>query len=670
MSYGNNEVMGAEARYKILTLLARGGMAEIWLARQEGSRKMGKFVVVKKILPHMARDRDFCDMFVDEARITARLDHPNIVRIHETSLESQDLFLVMEYLEGESLAFVVSAAMERGTEMPPMLIAGIMAQVCAALDYVHNLRGEDGKPLGIVHRDISPQNIIVLYDGRVKLVDFGVAKADEKIHQTQVGMMKGKTFYMSPEECLGEKVDARSDIFSLGIIFWEVLTHRHLFKRKLDIETLRAVVSSRIPPVRTFNKDVNIAMDAVVQRALEKDPSDRYSTAADMGRAIREHLRRTKTMTGRWELRSFYQSVMADRMELKRRLLDELEQSDDLPAIVAALKPDTERALKLSPVRPGEIQYIGADDDLDEPTEVSGLLGRPPGSYFAEPDDDDLDEATMTMPAAAKQQPPEIPETTETTDVTALAGAASADEPDDIEKEIKAGPPPVLARQTALFVPVKTVPRSVEFTLPAVLGLILAFVFVTILVKCPADDDSFEKPVKAMLESRSFEEPKNGALVVTPREKQPGLAEAILSVRTRPSGCRVRLNGVNLPGRTPIQNVSVEANQEYVVTVLCRKHKRKSKSITPQTGDRIDLVFRPRRSRPSTRYGRLDLNTSPWTEVYLGRKKLGITPILGYKLPVGKYKFRLVNKKWAIYKTLFVTITAGKNTKLTKKFNR
>jgi serine/threonine protein kinase len=644
MVYDSKEVMGAEARYRLLTLLARGGMAEVWLARQEGSREMGKFVVVKKILPHLARDRDFREMFVDEARITSRFNHPNIVRIHETSLEGEDLFLILEYLEGESLAFVVSAAMDRGTEMPPMLIAGIMAQVSDALDYVHNLRGEGGKPLGIVHRDISPQNIIVLYDGQVKLVDFGVAKAEKKVHQTQTGMMKGKVFYMSPEECLGEKVDARSDIFSLGIIFWEVLTRRHLFKRKVEIDTLRAVVSSRVPPVRTFNKDVTVALDAVVQRALEKAPADRYQTAAEMGRAIREHLRRTRTMAGGREIRSFYLSVLANRMQIKRKLLKEMEQSDDLPAIVAALKPDTEKALKLSSVRPAEFKEIDEDDGAEESTEVSGLLGRPPGTYFAEPDDEDLDEPTMTTEVNGKPPPPEVTQ-------------PPAEEPP--------GKPQAAPR--ALAIPV---PRSVEYSLPAVLGLILSFLLVTILVKCPADDDSSEQPVQAAMEPVPFVTPGKEPPPVSTKVKRTELAEAMLNIRSAPSGCRVRLNGVNLPGHTPIQNVSVEADQEYVVTVLCRRHKRESKSITPKTGDRIDLSFNPQRSRSPTRYGLLELNTSPWTEVYLGRKKIGITPILGYKLPAGKYKLRVVNKKWSISKTLFVTINAGKTTKLVKKLDK
>ena len=665
MVYGSNEVQGKQARYKLLTLLARGGMAEVWLARQEGSRKMKKFVVVKKILPHLARDDDFREMFVDEARITSRFDHPNIVRIHETSLDGEDVFLVLEYLEGESLAFVVSAAMERGKEMPPTLIAGAIAQVTDALDYAHNLKGDDGKPLGIVHRDISPQNIIVLYDGQVKLVDFGVAKAEKKVHQTRTGMMKGKVFYMSPEECLGEKVDARSDIFSLGIIFWEVLTRRHLFKRRLDIDTLRAIVSSRVPPVRTFNKDVTVALDAVVQRALEKEADDRYQTAADMGNAIREHLRRTKTMAGGREIRSFYLSVLADRMEQKRKLLKEMEESDDIPAIVAALKPDTEKALKLSSVRPREMTEIGSDDDLDEPTEVSGLLGRPPGGYFAEPDDDDAEEPTGV------------------TEVDAPAPPVGEDETEDTQQETKAAPPPLpiktmdtvtepdpLLRRVRPKPPPRLVPRSVEFTWPAVLGLVLSFVFVAILVKCPAEEP-IEPPSAASLEPVPFDDSGHKTAATPPGGRgQSGLAEAMLSIRSRPSGCRVRLNGVNLPGRTPIQNVSVEAGQEYVVTVLCRKHKRESKSITPKAGDRIDLSFRPRRSRSATRYGLLEVNTSPWTEVYLGRKKLGITPIMGYKLPAGKYKLRLINKKWAISKTIFVTINAGKTTKLVKTLDK
>jgi hypothetical protein len=369
-------------------------------------------------------------------------------------------------------------------------------------------------------------------------------------------------------------------------------------------------------------------------------------------------------MAGGREIRSFYLSVLADRMDQKRKLLNELEEADDIPAIVSALKPDTEKALKLSSVRPREMTEIGSDDDLDEPTEVSGLLGRPPGGYFAEPDDDDADEPTGV------------------TEVDGPAPPIGEDETEDTQQETKAAPPPLpiktmdtvtepdpLLRRVKPKPPPRLVPRSVEFTLPAVLGLILSFVFVAILVKCPAGDPG-EPSAKASLEPVPFEGPKNGAPGIKPGGKPAELAEAMLSIRSRPSGCRVRLNGVNLPGRTPIQNVSVEADQEYVVTVLCRKHKRESKSITPKSGDRVDLSFRPRRSRSATRYGLLELNTSPWTEVYLGRKKLGVTPILGYKLPAGKYKLRLVNRKWAISRTIFVTISAGKTTKLVKNLGK
>jgi hypothetical protein len=489
-------------------------------------------------------------------------------------------------------------------------------------------------------------------------------------------MMKGKVFYMSPEECLGEKVDARSDIFSLGIIFWEVLTRRHLFKRKLDIDTLRAIVSSRVPPVRTFNKDVTVALDAVVQRALEKDVADRYQTAADMGNAIREHLRRTKTMAGGREIRAFYLSVLADRMEQKRKLLKQLEDADDIPAIVSALKPDTEKALKLSSVRPREMTDIGSEEDLDEPTEVSGLLGRPPGGYFAETEDDeDADDGEPTMTTGVTEvdgldsvEEDELADTRAAPPPLPGGTAGTVTKPDPLLQRVKPKPPPRLGVSQPSSKS-EGVPRSMEFTWPAVLGLVLSFVFVAILVKCPSGD-SGQPPAKVSVEPVPFEGSRNGAPEVKPGGQPPQLAEAMLSIRSRPSGCRVRLNGVNLPGRTPIQNVSVEADQEYVVTVLCRKYKGESKSITPKGGDRVDLSFRPRRSRSPTRYGLLELNTSPWTEVYLGRKKLGITPILGYKLPAGKYKLRLVNKKWAISKTMFVTINAGKTTKLVKNLGK
>ena len=314
MAAAKQILKGAKARYELVTLLAMGGMAEIWLARQQGSREMGKLVVVKRILSYMASQKKFMEMFIDEARITSRFDHPNIVRIHEVGKSGGTLFFIMEYLEGESLGFLVNTGIMKGKVISPELTAGILAQVCDGLDYAHRLRGADGTPLNIIHRDVSPPNIVVLYSGKVKLVDFGIAKADMKVHKTVTGVMKGKVSYMSPEQCRGKPLDGRSDIFSLGIVIWEVLTRRHLFKRNSEIETLQAIANAKVPTVRKFNPAVDRQLDEIVMQALAREPADRYRTAGEMGTALRAYLRKSGKPATEKEIMAFCNGLMAEHV--------------------------------------------------------------------------------------------------------------------------------------------------------------------------------------------------------------------------------------------------------------------------------------------------------------------------------------------------------------------
>ena len=237
-------------RYQLLALLATGGMAEIYLARQTGIQGFNRIVVVKRVHPHLARDANFLEMFFDEARIAAQLNHPNIVQIFDLGNESGQYFIAMEYLEGESLAYLVSEAQRTAKVMPPEIAAGIVSQICDGLGYAHRLCDETGAPMHIVHRDVNPQNVIVMFSGQVKLVDFGIAKAALQEHHTTVGTLKGKLSYMSPEQCRCDPLSASSDVFSLGVCFWELLTHNRLFKRQNEVETMNAILKDEIPLVR------------------------------------------------------------------------------------------------------------------------------------------------------------------------------------------------------------------------------------------------------------------------------------------------------------------------------------------------------------------------------------------------------------------------------------
>ena len=329
-------------RYQLLAHLASGGMAEIYLARQTGIGGFEKLVVVKKILPNLAREKVFVEMFLDEAVIAAQLNHPNVVQIYDLGQSGSDYYIAMEYLEGESLGHLTSEGARVKKPLPPGLAAGIISQVCDGLAYAHAFEDEDGKPMGIVHRDISPHNIIVLFNGVVKVVDFGIAKAASKMHQTKVGTLKGKLAYMSPEQCMGSEVDARSDVFSLGVVLWELLTHRRLFKREVEPAMIRAIMDEPIAKVHEVRKDAPAALAAVADKALSKKPEDRYASAAEMKADLQAYLRQESEEAGAEQIAGYAHEVLGKRARTKKRLLEDIRKKGMKGVSLGALKPKSD----------------------------------------------------------------------------------------------------------------------------------------------------------------------------------------------------------------------------------------------------------------------------------------------------------------------------------------
>jgi serine/threonine protein kinase len=268
--------------YTLLRRIASGGMAEIFLARQESMAGFAREVVIKRIHQHLGNDPEFITMFLDEAMLVARLSHPNIVSVYEFGTEGGSHFLAMEYVDGHPL----SAAIRLSKGLEPMHALRIVSEMCAGLHYAHTLVDDAGECLGIVHRDISPQNVLLGFDGSVKLIDFGIAKAATQSHHTKAGSLKGKYSYMSPEQARGRSVDHRTDIHAAGIVLWEALTGRSLFHRESMFDTIEAVVSVRPRSVRQRRPELPEAIDAIIDRALAKSPEDRYQTAGEMQLAI------------------------------------------------------------------------------------------------------------------------------------------------------------------------------------------------------------------------------------------------------------------------------------------------------------------------------------------------------------------------------------------------
>ncbi|MCB9531410.1 MAG: serine/threonine protein kinase [Myxococcales bacterium] len=278
-------------RYLLDRKIATGGMAEIWLAHQEGPAGFEKQLVVKRILPHLAEDPKFVEMFLDEARLAARLTHANIAQIFDLGEADGEYFIAMEFVDGRDMQAVVDRSIEVGHPIPPVVAVRIVADACVALDYAHNFVDRDGTPVQLVHRDISPQNILLSRDGVVKLVDFGVAKAATSTHKTQTGAVKGKLSYMAPEQIGGQRVDARTDIFALGIVLYELVTGRRPFGHESELLAITAILNEQPPRPCTLVHDLPADIETVILRALEKRPDDRYQSASELHIALEQLLR-------------------------------------------------------------------------------------------------------------------------------------------------------------------------------------------------------------------------------------------------------------------------------------------------------------------------------------------------------------------------------------------
>ena len=269
-------------RYTILRRLAVGGMGELLLARAEAPGGVQKLVAIKRVRPEYATDAEFVKMFLNEARLAATLDHPNVVRTYDLVEEEGNFLMVMEYLHGESLGTLLNKVVSAGRRVPLAHIVTIVLGVAAGLHCAHERRGVDGRPLDIVHRDLSPGNIFVTYEGGVKLLDFGIAKATSRTSITIGPSRKGKVSYMSPEQCVGEQVDRRSDIFALGVVMWELSTGRRLFKGDNEFAVMNQVTSKDAPSPRAAAPDLPTPLVEIIEKALQRDPAKRFQTAIEL----------------------------------------------------------------------------------------------------------------------------------------------------------------------------------------------------------------------------------------------------------------------------------------------------------------------------------------------------------------------------------------------------
>jgi hypothetical protein len=336
-------------RYALHHEIASGGMASIFLGKMCGPVGFSPIVAIKSLHPQYAKDPEFVRMFLDEARLAGRIRHPNIVPVIDVHAEGEDLFLVLEYVHGESLARLVRSGRREGALVSKSVTMAVVRDVLYGLHAAHEAKDERGEPLGLVHRDVSPQNILVGADGVARVLDFGIAKATGRVTSTRDGQVKGKFAYMAPEQLRGETVDRRADVYSAAVVLWEALTSERLFGGENEGHTVERVLFGAVTPPSALRPDIPTALDAVVMRGLSREPAGRFGTAKEMAIALSLAVPPATTS----EIGEWVEARALDALERRARLVGEVEASIQGSAVATAVEPDTAAPAALAAPRRG-----------------------------------------------------------------------------------------------------------------------------------------------------------------------------------------------------------------------------------------------------------------------------------------------------------------------------
>ena len=648
-------------KYEILKRLAVGGMAEIFLARARSLPGFEKVVVIKRILPQLAQQRDFVNMFLDEARIAATLQHPNVVQVYDVGMASGNYFIAMEYLHGEDVRSLMRALATRATRLPLEHALNIVISVAAGLHYAHDKVGFDGLPLQIVHRDVSPQNVIVTFEGTVKLLDFGVAKAQGRAQETRAGTLKGKVAYMSPEQCIGDPIDRRADVFALGIMLYELTLHRRLFRGKSDYEVMKKITEGLVPLPRTVDPSYDSRLESIVMKALSRNRERRFATAWELQVALEDLIRDAQLYVSATALKQFMERLFGNKLEAWR---EAQAKGKSLMQHLAEQPLD------------GAERKEGADDDVieltapkEQSTTPGGRRNRPlPPSppVMAE----GLEASIRSLPVPL--DPPQEPPSGRSKPTPAPAGELS---------------PP---RESSLT-PAPAGGHLGRWLLVGSLGLSAGAMAIAFWPRTPADPapgTRSPKPPPTVDVPAPTQAPVASTAVTPPQ--QMGIAKII----TVPPGATVYLDGVRLASTSPLTVDRVSAGSEHTLLLQLAGYRDLVHRFTVPPSDVaiLQLALERELPRPSPPRGpkppRVDpglpepaphteepvaegegvliLEAQPWCDVSIDGHGRGPTP-LKVTLPAGRHTLLLTNPEFSIRRSVEVVIQRGQE--LRKKFD-
>ncbi len=561
-------------------------MAEIWLARQSGLKGFEKLVVIKRMMTTLERDQEYVDMFLTEARLAAQLTHNNVVQIFELGEEAGSLYMVMEYLDGEDLAAVRRTGQKHGLPLLDHYTAKLISMAAEGLHYAHTRVGIDGKALGIVHRDISPQNLIATFDGGLKVVDFGIAKL--ATHHTNSGKLKGKLAYMSPEQARGEQLDARSDVFSLGIVLFEVVTRTRLLPKMNDLDLLTLMAGNDpLPRPSERRSDVPPGLEAIIQKALTRKREHRYQNARELHEALEGWMRETGKHVSSGDLADYLRTVFARRIHDRRQMIE--------TAMTTELTPSAAR--NLSNLVAKQQQATGSSSTSGSSTRGrDGLKRRGPAIALAS-----MSALVLFIGLAVLKR----------------MHAASVMPPEGVAVQ---GPKPMVVVKQAPALP----PVLVIDTVPT------------------------------------------GAMLVVDGVERGKAPQTLEQLGVGKHEVQATLEGY-LPGT---KSVSLERAGERVMAELALVAVPPPVAAPPLAVETKPPVKTPpvRKVAPVAAAGKLTLKTTPWSTVYLGKKKLGDTPLLNVPLPAGKHLLRLVNPESNAENSIEVEIKSNETTVKKLKF--
>ena len=594
-------------KYFLIDRIAVGGMAEIFRARSYGHAGFEKDLVIKRILAHLTENDDFVQMFIEEAKLTVQLQHPNIVQVYDFGKLLDNYYLAMEGPYGRDLKTIMERLAEKKQELPLRFASLLLHETARGLFYAHNKRDEMGSPLEIVHRDVSPSNIHLSWDGQVKLLDFGIAKASKSAFEnTEQGVLKGKFEYMSPEQAQGKVVDSRSDIFSAGICMWEMVTGQRLFKSDTPLLTLSRIRAGEVPLVRQENPEVPKALADIIHTALAYAPEDRYQTAEELRQDVEAYLKPSTTAEIGSELAEWLQELFMVDMEMDRLRLDEARKS---ATALATMEDTVELDLLL-------------DDDLEE-----------------EEERDTIEDEETEVIAEPAQPPPREAEPPKRKSKLGLwiglivllimlgtAAAAALILPGLLSPPDTTEPPTEAVEPATEEPPTEAITEAVE----------------------PATEEAPTEAATEAVEPATEEAPTEAAV-----EQAPAIV-----FRSTPSGATVVIAGQNV-GSTTLRYESGTAGQDVTATLSKDGYRDTTASgIFPSSGSitlRATLEAIPAKQEPAY----LTINATPWADVYVNGAPVGQTPIGSLEVEPGTHTVRLVCPPLEAEQTKTVTVGPG-----------